>query len=296
MELSRTHVAPHLPPEQWYPSSHNGVHARLIELGDERVRIVEAGPATGVPVVLIHGWGASVYSFRSLLPLVARAGLHGVAIDLRGHGMSAKPDDPASYRSPSMARLVLRIADALDLTRPVLVGQSMGGAIALDALHLGDARAAVLVAPVGLTPIRRIAVARALRASRWFPTRVPRWAVRLLLYRVYGSLRRYEPADVEEYWAPAQDADYCRSLFRLVDEFDWLPRPRDRFEQLNERIRVVLGQRDRLVTAARARESVRMLPPGHVTVVRGAGHLVAEEAPEVVLSTILDAIKATDTG
>jgi haloalkane dehalogenase len=295
LELSRKHVARHLPPEQWYPAAHNDARARFIALRSERVRIVEAGPSTGVPVVLIHGWGASVYSFRSLLPLLARAGLHGVAVDLRGHGLSAKPANPADYCAPAMARHVLEIMDALGLTSVVLVGQSMGGAIAFDAMHLAAdrVRAAVLVAPVGLTPIRRIAFARAVRASRWFPARVPRWAVRLLLHRVYGNLRHYQDADVEEYWAPAQDDDYCTSLLRLVDEFDWAPRPRERFEQLNGRIRVVLGQRDRLVTPGRARAWIRMLPRDHTAVVRGAGHLVAEEAPEAVLSMIVDAITAT---
>jgi pimeloyl-ACP methyl ester carboxylesterase len=189
-----------------------------------------------------------------------------------------------------MAAQVIALLDALHLEGAVLVGESMGGAIALDAaLAAGERlRGVVLVAPVGLTAIRRVAVARALRASRWLPTRVPRWAVRALLYRVYGNLRAYESTDVAQYWAPFQDEEQARAIYRLIDEFDWSRRPREHFERLHGRIRVVLGQRDRLVTPARARRWTGMLPAGHVTVVRGAGHLVAQEAPEAVLPMIVD--------
>jgi pimeloyl-ACP methyl ester carboxylesterase len=285
-------VASYLPPERWYPFARQDVRARTLALGAETLRIVEAGPATGFPVLLLHGWGASAYSFRHLLPLLARSGLYGIALDLRGHGLSAKPDARDDYRAEAMAGQVIAVLDALGLTRAALVGQSMGGAIALDAaLMAGDrAHAVVLVAPVGLTPIRRIAVARALLASRWLPTRVPRWIVRAILHRVYGNVRAYEAADVDEYWAPYQDERQARAILTMIDEFDWTRRPRQRFEQMSGRIRVVLGQRDRLVTPARARSWLRALPPAQVTVVRGAGHLVAEERPEAVLGAIIGEI------
>jgi len=258
------------------------------------MRVVEAGSPGGTTVVGLHGWGASAYSFRHLLPLLAGAGLRGVALDLRGHGLSDKPTDAQSYGAAEMTRQVVNALNALDLTSAVLVGQSMGGALAIDVAGAdpGRIRGVVLVAPVGFTPIRRISVARALKASRWLGGRVPRWAVRLLLQRVYGTLRTFDQRDVDEYWAAAQFAEWPRALFQLVNEFDWTRRPAERLRSIAGQLQVLFGERDKLIHAASALRRARMLTSEQVTVVAGGGHLLAEEAPEQVLLAIRRALGA----
>ena len=69
-----------------YPAHDQTVTSRTIMLDGERVRIVEAGQADAFPVVLLHGWGASAYNFRDILPALGAAGFHAIAPDLRGHG------------------------------------------------------------------------------------------------------------------------------------------------------------------------------------------------------------------
>jgi pimeloyl-ACP methyl ester carboxylesterase len=84
----------------------------------------------GPPVVLLHGLGATKASF---LPTVAALAPHhrAIAIDLPGFGDSAKPLG-APYHAPYFARSVVGLLDALGLERADVVGNSMGGRVAIE--------------------------------------------------------------------------------------------------------------------------------------------------------------------
>ncbi|HSA57874.1 MAG TPA: alpha/beta hydrolase [Gemmatimonadaceae bacterium] len=272
-----------LSPDEWYPAGRTNVAARFVTLADgERVRIVEAGPPSGTPVLLLHGWGASAYSFRRLIPLLVEAGLRAIAVDLRGHGRSDRPAAPGAYSAAALVQYVLRLLDRMGIARAVLVGQSMSGAVALDVWFAAPDRVmgAVLLAPIGFTTLRRIAVARLARARHWSPDRVPRWVVTLLLRRVYGRRGTWDGRDVDEYWWPLHEARTTASLMALVTEFDWMPRDPGPAAHGVPPLRVLLGERDKLISWSRATAWARRIPAARVTVVPGAGHLLAEEVPE----------------
>ncbi len=294
MRIRREAPTTPLPPDEWYPAGIQGLTARVIDLPTrERVRVVEAGPGNGAAILLLHGWGASAYNFRHVLPLLAAARLRGIAPDLRGHGLTAKPAEPALYSSAAMVRFVLDVMDALDLRRVVVVGQSMAGALALDAMLAARSRftGAVLLAPIGLTSIRRVSVARLVRADRWLRGPVSRMAIELLLRRVYGTIRRFTDRDVDEYWAPSQQPGYLAALMALVMRFDWSPRVPESLHSIGESVQILLGQRDKLIPASRAAEVARSAAVASVEIVPGAGHLVAEEAPERVLRAVGRALR-----
>jgi pimeloyl-ACP methyl ester carboxylesterase len=90
---------------------------------------LEAGPASGAPVVLLHGLGATGASFLPLMWDLARDH-HVYAVDLPGFGESDKPVRPlhAAY----FARWAVALLDALQVDRAHLVGNSMGGRVALE--------------------------------------------------------------------------------------------------------------------------------------------------------------------
>lgn len=83
---------------------------------------------TGTPLILIHGFGGSTYTWRSLLPLLAQH--HRVyALDLPGFGLSDKPP-LADYSLAAQADIVLGFLDELRIPAATLVGHSMGGVVA----------------------------------------------------------------------------------------------------------------------------------------------------------------------
>lgn len=101
--------------------------------------IVPAGALMGT-VVLVHGFATNRdENWRRLgwLAALERKGYRAVALDLRGHGESDKPHDPAAYGRDQMAGDIVGLIDHLELGRIDLLGYSMGAhlslAVALDA-------------------------------------------------------------------------------------------------------------------------------------------------------------------
>ncbi|GAB7080485.1 alpha/beta fold hydrolase [Megalodesulfovibrio paquesii] len=99
------------------------------------------GGASGVPVVLVHGWACSSEFFKEQLGPLAAA--HRVlAIDLPGHGGSASS---GPFTQESLAQAVLAVMDHAGLDRAVLVGHSMGAAVIRRVALLQPQRVAGLV-------------------------------------------------------------------------------------------------------------------------------------------------------
>jgi pimeloyl-ACP methyl ester carboxylesterase len=116
---------------------------------------VEAGSGQhdGVPLLFVPGGSCDWWSFHCQLE--AFADRHRcISVDLRGHGQSDKPTQ--AYTVAGQADDVAWVIRQLGLERPVVIGHSMGGAIALqlEADHPGTARALVLIDPAPVTDNR----------------------------------------------------------------------------------------------------------------------------------------------
>ena len=95
-------------------------------------------------LILIHGWGMGVRTWDYTLPRLAGAGKRIVLLDHRGCGQSDK--DFADMGVQAIADDVVALIDALGLTKVVLNGWSLGGAVAVEAAHqLGDACAGLVL-------------------------------------------------------------------------------------------------------------------------------------------------------
>jgi pimeloyl-ACP methyl ester carboxylesterase len=134
LSAAATACAPMLPPIAQLPASYH--QARQ---GDKPVRLAVREAGKGKPILLIHGLGASSYTWRSITPPLAKTN-RVIAIDLKGFGDSEKPLDDA-YSIADQARLVQDYMARRDLRGVTLVGHSFGGAVAM-AVALDDANAA----------------------------------------------------------------------------------------------------------------------------------------------------------
>jgi non-heme chloroperoxidase len=92
-----------------------------------RLPYVEHGDPAGIPVVLLHGVTDSWRSFEPVLPHLPRS-LRAIAVTQRGHGDADRP--AAGYRFRDLAGDVAALLDALAIPRAVVVGHSMGAAVA----------------------------------------------------------------------------------------------------------------------------------------------------------------------
>jgi haloalkane dehalogenase len=125
---------------------------RYADAGGLRMAYVEAGPPGGEPVLLLHGEPSWSYLYRTVLPVLAGAGLRAIAADLIGFGRSDKPADMADHSFAAHVEWVRAFAfDALGLTGVTLVGQDWGGLIGLRLVaEHPDRFARVVAANTGL--------------------------------------------------------------------------------------------------------------------------------------------------
>ena len=280
-----------LSPAEMFPAGRAGLSARFVELRNGlRLRVVEAGDRGRPVVLLLHGWGASAYMWRDWLAPLAAAGYRVIAPDLPGHGVSAKPLDAEAYSRDAMVSSVRLLLEHERAGVAHVVGQSMGGTIAIDLAtsHPQVVAQLVLVNPATFGRVRMIAFFRRMSPTMIeavLPRLVPRWLIARTHGMVYGDPTRVTAQDINEYWAPSQFPGFSRAMRRLLHRFDWTRAAPEEMARLlapmADRTLVILGTRDRLVVGASEYASaVRQRLPGlRVYMADGGGHAVNEERP-----------------
>jgi len=277
------------PPE--HPRSHEAVVMGV------RTSWLEAGPPDAPPVVLLHGLGATN---ASMLPLLELARDHRVlAPDSPGFGASEAP--PSPYSSPWYAAW-LEAFQVHTASRPaVLIGNSMGGRVALEAglAHPASVRALVLLAPspafrrlrqyvpvvrllspqlarLPMLPMSHRVVVESLRGMLSVPERLPQsWydAAADEAVRVFRS-----PAHRVAFFSVARQI-YLEEAHGRHGFWDRLP-------GLLPPALFVWGDRDRLVPASFSRHVADALPSAGSIVMEDCGHVPQYEHPEETSSLV----------
>jgi len=249
-----------------------------------RLSIMEAG--SGQPVVALHGLGGTKGSF---IPTVAALSgrFRVIAIDLPGFGDSDKPIG-ASYDARFFARAVIELLDALELDRVHLIGNSLGGRVALEVgLQYPDRvdRLALLCPSLAWRRERPWApLLRLTRPELGLVPLAPRLVVEAIVRRLIPSGGEgWSAAGVDEflraYLTPAgRAAFYAAARHIYLEE----PHGEDgfwrRLRGLQADALFVWGRRDRLVPVAFARHVSEALPRArHVEL--DCGHVPQVERP-----------------
>ena len=101
---------------------------RILSLPAGDVQVVERGPRTGSPIVLIHCFTCSIDWWERMIPLLAREH-RVVAVDLLGHGGSEKPE--SGYSLPEQGALVAQALARLGVRAAEVVGHALGGPVSV---------------------------------------------------------------------------------------------------------------------------------------------------------------------
>jgi pimeloyl-ACP methyl ester carboxylesterase len=127
------------------PQAEGRLRIRRVDTAAGGLSTIEAG--TGEPVLLLHGLGATKASFLPTLDALA-PGYRAIGVDLPGFGDSDKPLFGA-YDPPYFAQAMTALLDALELDSAHVVGNSMGGRVALELglAHPDRVKRLVLLAP-----------------------------------------------------------------------------------------------------------------------------------------------------
>lgn len=279
---------PPVTPGAWLQAS--GLAPRFANVSAGRVRYVRAG--SGSAVVLVHGFGSSLYTWKDVIP--ALAARHDViAFDLPGFGGSERP---AGLSFEDLPRAVLELMNELGLERAALVGSSLGGATAVLASAWGQERVSRLVlldaAGFEIEPSARPVMVR-LATSRLGPAlqRLPgkRLLVEHALRQVLEDDRLVTAERVSEYLEPLQRAGSLAALHSLGAS---LERARPRFAEALRAIQaptlVIWGEQDQWIPLAHADRFVAAIPGARRVALPACGHLPQEEKPGEVARLLVE--------
>ena len=270
-----------------------------IEDDGVRIHYVDEGPADAAPVLFLHGEPSWSYLYRTMIPILVRAGHRCVAPDLVGFGRSDKPASQQDYSYQRHVDWMRALITALDLRGVVLFCQDWGGLIGLRVLTgAPDRFARVVVSNTGL-PTGDAKPAEAFLRWRQYSQTTPNFHIGGI---VQGGCVNDLPAEViAAYDAPFPDDRYkagARQFPLLVPT-----EPNDPASEANRKAWQILKQwKKPLLTAFSDGDPVtkggerpfQKLVPGaqnqpHVTI-KGAGHFLQEDKGEELASMVANFI------
>jgi len=279
---------------------------RYADVGGLRLAYVETGPDDGEPVLLLHGEPSWSFLYRTVMPVLADAGLRAIAADLAGFGRSDKPAETGDHSYARHVEWIRALAFGhLDLRGLTLVGQDWGGLIGLRLVAEHPDRFARVVAantglPTGDQPMPDV----------WLRFReIVRTAPALSVSRLVqaGCQRRLAPEVLAAYEAPFPDPSYAaavRAMPGLVPTSPDDPASaanRAAWRQLSawdKPFLVAFSDRDP-ITGGMAPILKRSIPGAagiEHPVITGAGHFLQEDAGERLGAVIAGFIRAHPAG
>ncbi|MHB1414565.1 MAG: alpha/beta fold hydrolase [Chloroflexota bacterium] len=284
-------LADSAPPEQLADPD-----SRFTEVGGLRVHYKTAGQ--GEPaLVLLHGFGASLFSWREVMGPLAEKGTV-VAFDRPAFGLTSRPmpgewqgENP--YGPEAQVELTVGLLDKLGTERAVLVGHSAGGAVAAAvALRYPErVRALVLVDPAlyhGGSPSLLQPLLGTPQLSRLGPL-----FLRYLMPARGDELIRlawHDPSKVTSavlagYHKPLQAQNWDRALWEMTAASRATDLPQ-RLGEIDVPVLVMTGDDDRIVPPAESARAAQDLPKARLVVIPQCGHLPQEERPAEFLRIV----------
>lgn len=263
-----------------------GLAFRNVETDSGTLSVLEAGE--GEPVILVHGLGATKISFLTTSIALASAGYRTISVDLPGFGDSVKPL-LAPYHPPFFARAIVDLMDALQIDRAHVIGNSMGGRVALElGLRYPDrTRKLVLVAPSLAWKRERpwAPFVRLLRPELGLVQATPRWVIENVVHRIIpaaadGWVRAGVDEFLRAYLTPrGRVAFYASARNIYLEEPHGAKGFWTKLARLQAPCLFVWGHLDHLVPIGFARHVADVLPSAsHLKL--DCGHVPQLERPE----------------
>ncbi|GAB2674831.1 alpha/beta fold hydrolase [Thalassiella azotivora] len=255
----------------------------------------DAGPADGVPVVLLHGFPQDSASWDRVAPLLHAEGLRTLAPDQRGYSPAARPTGRGAYRMGELVRDVLALLDAADLPSAHVVGHDWGGAVAWAVGTAAPGRVRSLT--VLSTPHPSALIEASVRSDQalrsWYMGlfQLPYLPERLLAGRVDGLLRRAG--------LPADDAQrYARRMAEpgaLTAALGWYRAMPLSFRSAAHPVTVpttyVWGAKDTALGRTAAERTALHVRAPYRFEVLDAGHWLPEKRPDDVAAAVVRQVR-----
>jgi pimeloyl-ACP methyl ester carboxylesterase len=274
----------------------------LVETNQIHLHVVQAGPKSGVPVIMLHGFPENWRCWIHQIPALADAGFRVIVPDQRGYNLSDKPKGIKNYRVDELVKDVLGLIDSLQYQKVNLVGHDWGAGVAWMLAYQHPERLqrlGILNVPHPLV-FRRF-VTRDLEQIRrswyafffqlpWLPEmgmRADDWRGAVRALRGSGKLHTFTNEEIEKYkeaWSQSGAMTAMINWYRAVRYQRKLPK--------EMRIKVptlmMWGMKDVALTHRMARPSIDHCDDGKLIFFPDDTHWVQHEAAEEVNHYLID--------
>lgn len=255
----------------------------------------------GSPVVLLHGFGTTAFLWRRIAPELAVSGCTAFALDLFGYGASDRPSD-ASFGIRAQAAYVSRALEYLALRRVTLVGTDIGAVVALliAARRTELVERLILVSP---SPPHRLPGPEIRLMQRATAKNVVRlmsglFGVQpLLITLLTHAVRHSEVLSarlVGRYMAPYVGREGVAHFLALARALEDDSLGDLRLREVENPTLVVRGESDPWWSETDSSQLADELPRCRTATLPGAGRLVAEEVPGLLVDCLVDEVRAAE--
>ncbi|TWE08645.1 pimeloyl-ACP methyl ester carboxylesterase [Neobacillus bataviensis] len=241
------------------------------------------------PILLIHGFASSTYTFRRIIPLLQKK-FSIIAVDLPGFGKSEKSTSFV-YSFENYAKLMIECIHKFGFANTHIVAHSMGGQIALNMARIAPDKINKLILLSSSGYLKRSK--KLLIISSYLPFfekvihyYIGRKDVKYHLGNVFFNQSLINDELVREFGRPLAEKGFYKALIRLIRhrEGDLLPK---QLQDIQVPTLLIWGEEDRVVPVEVGKQLVQDLPDAKLITYEKTGHLITEERPELVFKNIL---------
>ncbi len=273
---------------------------QTIQVNNHRVAYLDVGE--GNPIILIHGFGGSMWHWEYQYPLLAKS--HRVIIpDLIGSGLSDKPE--SIYSPDHLVKFFLEFMNKLGIPRATLIGNSMGAGLAM-AMALDHPEYVDRLVLISGFPAKIEESVASPQYRQFLLNRPPLWLVNIgNQFAGRGTTERFlkeiihrpeliSPLIVERSFQNRRRGDVLSPLYSLLDHIHtWEERYGQRLNQISHPTLLLWGDHDRVFPLKVGQQVKTLLPQSEWQVIPQSGHLPQWENPQVVNPLILSFVEGT---
>jgi pimeloyl-ACP methyl ester carboxylesterase len=279
-------------------AKYGGPPSQFVEIGGGvTVHLRDEGPRDGVPIVLLHGSNADLYTWQPWVEALKDT-YRLIRFDQIGHGLTG-PDPAGDYSRDNFASDIAEVADALSLKDFYLVGSSMGGthSLAFAKAYPDRVRGLILVDSGGVPMPKELkeedddsgnigfAIARTPGLNRIAEQITPRSLVKQSFEQSVSVKSVVTEEAVDRYWELLR---YPGNRAATMTRFSLPANPLSEIEiaGIKAPTLILWGDEDRVIPLSAGQWLDKTMPNSELVVYEGIGHLPQEEAPEATLETL----------
>jgi pimeloyl-ACP methyl ester carboxylesterase len=268
---------------------------KYIDINGLKTYVIEKGE--GIPVILIHGLSTCVYTWRKIFyPLSKR--FHVYAFDLRGCGCSEKPK--YDYSIESFTRDLKKFMDCFNIEKAILIGNSLGGEIALNMTIKYPERVSKLILidssgyKMNLKKTNSLVkLARLTSMTSLIECFISKTILRQLSKIFFVNKKVIDDEFVNAYYSGFRCNSGIRGFVSLIRNLSYTEFYYEKIKEIQKPTLIIWGDHDRIIPVEDAYKIAHDIKNSKLVIIENCGHAAQEECSERLIDEIIKFIFST---